>query len=232
MECNLCGNNVFVDFNTRKNVRCEKCNSLERTRLFWMYINNLKLPENPRILHLAPEPGIYKAIADKFRSKNYIVADLFPENFPFVENCKKIDLTNLDDEASEQYDLILHCHVMEHIPCNIAYTLYHLHRILKKNGKHVCIIPFMGGLYDETFQEIGDKERIKRFGQNDHVRRFGKDDISMHLGKVINVPEQFDARDTFSERDLEKANIPKAEWTGFGTSTVLTLNKSDMIFFS
>ncbi|MDB3887360.1 hypothetical protein N9344_00235 [bacterium] len=195
-----------------------------------MYIDNLVLPENPKILHIAPEPGIYKAVANKFKSPNYVVADLFPENFSFVKNCKTIDLTNLDNELTGEYDLIMHCHVMEHIPCNIAYTLYHLHRMLKTNGKHVCIIPFMGGFYDECFQVISDKERIRRFGQNDHVRRFGREDINMHLGKIINVPNQFDARETFSESVLKDANIPEKEWTGFGTSTVLLLNRLDMKF--
>lgn len=232
MICNICGNQSFVDFNNRKGVRCEKCNSLERTRLFWMYLNNIKLDSSKaKILHIAPEQGIYNVFSRKFGKENYIVADLFPEKYSFAENCVRMDLCDLDNEKSEEFDLIIHCHVLEHIPCNIAYTLFHLHRMLKKDGLHICIIPFMSGNYDECFQGISREERIRRFGQHDHVRRFGRDDLSSHLGSILNLPKKFDARENFSVKSLTAANIPEREWSGFGTSTVLQLRKRDMKFF-
>jgi phosphoglycolate phosphatase len=178
-------------------------------------------------LHFAPEKGIYTALLKHVESENYIVADLDPRKYSFAERCLKIDLCNLDDQPSCEYDLILHSHVLEHTPCNIAYTLFHLHRMLKENGRHVCIIPFMGGKYDECFQDLSREERQRRFGQFDHVRRFGKEDVSSHLGKIINLPPCFDATKDFDIKSLCDANIPENHWGGFGIGTVVNLRKSD-----
>ncbi|GAB4360118.1 MAG: hypothetical protein Fur0042_29670 [Cyanophyceae cyanobacterium] len=228
MQCNLCDNGEFTDMNSRKNVKCTQCGSLERTRLLWMYLQNLPLKDDAKVLHLAPEKGIYAALSKRIASGNYIAADLDPKRYPFAEPCVKIDLCNLDDWPSCEYDLILHSHVLEHTPCNIAYTLFHLHRMLKEDGRHVCIIPFMGGKYDECFQDLSGEERQKRFGQYDHVRKFGKKDIPSHLGSIINVPSTFDATRDFDIHLLQEANIPENHWTGFHMGTVLNFSKDDL----
>ena len=227
MKCNICGSNVFTDMKKRKNVRCKKCGSLERTRLLWMYVESLLKDKETKVLHFAPEKGLYHALSKRVESKNYVVADINPKNFPFAKDCISIDLCNLEDQPSCEYDLIIHSHVLEHTPCNVAYTLFHLHRMLKENGRHVCVIPFISGKYDECFQDMSGKERLRRFGQSDHVRRFGKDDISSHLGKVIDISNEFDATESFSIQDLHDANIPEAHWKGFHISTVLNLKKND-----
>jgi hypothetical protein len=227
MKCNLCGNEKFADVNSRKNVKCTKCGSLERTRLLWLYIQVLRLDKNSKVLHLAPEKGLYNELSKSLDSENYIVADFYPKNYSFADRCIRLDLCNLDDQPSCEYDLILHSHVLEHTLCNIAYTLYHLHRMLKGNGRHVCIIPFMGGKYDECFQDLTSEDRQRRFGQHDHVRRFGREDVSSHLGKIINLPSNFDATRDFDIQQLREANIPENHWKGFHIGTVLNLEKND-----
>ena len=227
MKCNLCGNETFSDMNTRKNAKCTECGSLERTRLLWMYLEKLNLDKKTKALHFAPEKGLYNALSQRIDSENYIVADLDPKKYSFANRCQRVDLCNLDDQPSNEYDLIIHLHVLEHTPCNIAYTLFHLHRMLKENGRHVCVIPFMGGKYDECFQNLSNEERERRFGQFDHVRRFGKEDISSHLGKIINIPSNFDATKHFDVKKLRDANIPESHWRGFHIGTVLNLKKND-----
>jgi hypothetical protein len=181
-----------------------------------------------KILHLAPEKGIYDQLKLKTACGNYVTADINPKAYSFSSECAKIDLCDLEHWPSSYFDIITHAHVLEHVPCNIAYPLFHLHRMLKDSGTHLCIIPFMSGKYDECFQDITDEERTKRFGQHDHVRRFGRDDIKMHLGRLVNVPSSFNARDEFSEEILRDANIPESHWEGFHIGTVLSLKKSDM----
>ena len=227
MKCNLCGCSEFVDMNSRKAIKCKNCGSLERTRLLWLYIERLPLNSNSRVLHLAPEKGIYTRLSEKLAAHNYITADYDPGRYAFVERCNKIDLTNMEDWPSNYFDLILHVHVMEHIPCNIAYPLFHLHRMMKRDGVHLCVIPFLGGVYDECFDNMSAGERTRRFGQYDHVRKFGRDGLSTHLGKIINLPTKFDATDDFSESVLSEANIPKSHWKGFHVGTVLSLKKDD-----
>jgi len=198
----------------------------------WMYIKRLNITKKSKILHIAPEKGIYDALYKVAGKKNYITADLKPDLYKFTKNCIRMDLCDLDNQDSYHYDLIIHSHVLEHTPCNIAYTLYHLHRILKKDGVHVCIIPFMPGRYDECFQNITGEERRQRFGQHDHVRKFGNEDIDSHLGKLLHLPDHFDATDSFSEDELREANIPEHFWKGFNASTVLILKRDDMKFLS
>ena len=227
MICNLCGCTEFIDLKSRKAVRCKNCSSLERTRLIWLYIEQLPLNSKSRVLHLAPERGIYNRLSSVISAENYVTADFEPSRHPFAKGCKKIDLTNMEGWLSNQFDLILHVHVMEHIPCNIAYPLFHLHRMLKADGTHLCVIPFSRGIYDECFDEIGNDERTRRFGQFDHVRKFGCDGLSTHLGKLINLPNKFDSTEHFSQETLIDANIPKLHWQGFHSSTVLSLKKDD-----
>lgn len=226
MNCNLCGGEEWLDMNDRVGVRCKKCGSLERTRLLWLYLSRLDLNPNSRVLHVAPERGIYDKLS-ALLGENYIAADYDVSGYSFAKNIVKIDFTNLNDWEGEQFDVIIHSHVMEHIPCNIAYPLFHIHRMLKSNGRHVCIIPFMNGGYDECFEDIGDAARIQRFGQRDHVRKFGRNDIMSHVGAILRLPEVFDATLDFEENDLRQFNIPKTFWRGYTTATVLVLEKGD-----
>lgn len=151
-----------------------------------------------RILHLAPERGIYNRLKPLVGA-GYQTADFNPDHYKSVDpDCFFIDLCELDDQPSDNFDLIIHSHVMEHIPCNMAYTLWNLHRMLKPTGRHVCIIPFLGGYHDETFAEIGGENRARRFGQNDHVRRFGREDLQRGLGAILTLPTTFDQRSAAS----------------------------------
>lgn len=229
-ECNLCGSKSFSDVKNRPLARCRSCGSYERTRLLWLYIEKILSQKiNPRILHIAPELGVYNRISAVIEPDNYTIADFQPANYPFAPNCVPIDLTNLKDWPDRHFDIIIHSHVMEHIACNIAYTLFHLHRMLDENGKHICIIPFSAGGWDESFQLLPSKERTIRFGQSDHIRRFGTDDIYKHLGSVMRLPDSFDATRDFSEDILRNANIPETAWKSFSINSVLVFEKDDYL---
>ena len=214
----------------RTRVRCLECNSLERTRLLWLYLEQLDLVHGMRVLHLAPETALSRKLIERVGAEHFVPADFVPENFPDIGHCRRIDLCHLDSEPSEQYDLIVHSHVLEHVPCTIAYPLFHLHRMLRRGGWHVCVIPFMPGRYEECLEDIGDEERARRFGQSDHVRRFGADDVADHVGKLLRLPAVYDARADIPVDLLIGANVPESVWTGFGTSTVLRLRRDDMVF--
>lgn len=228
--CNLCGSTRFIAMNKRPNARCASCMSLERTRLLYLYLNKLEIPQpGMKVLHFAPEEGLYNAILRVVDVNDYLTADIEPRRFPFAKNIVKFDMCS-DVEALPEghFDLILHSHVLEHIRCNVAYVLFHLHRSLKENGWHVCSIPFLGGFYEEHTGKLDDNEATRRFGQFDHVRRFGRDDLDNSLGKVLNFERDFDATRDFPPDVLQQYNIPEVAWRGLTPHTVLRLRKYDM----
>ena len=227
--CNLCGHTEFVDMNKRIAVKCDRCGSLERTRLLKLYLDQETLDKDTKVLHIAPEKGLYAFLAKKLRPENYLVADFDPRGYSFTQNCLTIDLCNMDEWQSDQFDLVIHSHVLEHTPCNIAYSMFHLSRILKHSGKQICVIPFHTGVWDEQFSSMEDEQRIKRFGQADHVRLFGRNDIPLSLGKVMKLPKAFEAERDFGAEILRQAAIPESQWRGFHGSTILRLNKNDYL---
>jgi phosphoglycolate phosphatase len=228
-KCNICGCMLFGAMKKRKSERCLGCGSYLRTRLLYLYIQHLDIiKKSSTILHLAPERGLYEEISKIVPPSQYIVADYDPSRYSFAKNIQKFDLCHdVEGLPDNHFDLIIHCHVMEHVPCNYSYVLKHLHRSLKEDGWHICVIPFLKGYYDECFAPLSDEEAQKRFGQFDHVRRIGTDDICNTFGRVISIETDFDATKTFSPKVLLEANIPENSWKGLTPNTVLTLRKKD-----
>ena len=243
MQCNICGSTSFTDVNKRnpnrtrrKNVRCSRCGSYERTRVMALFIEHYNLAcQNSRILHIAPEKGL----ARKFYTiagKNCTFVDLNPARllglFLGLFKVKKLDLCkDLESIDDNSYDLIVHSHVMEHLACNYTYVLYHLHRILSQEGTMVCSIPILPGYFDCcTSPGLSDDERRKRFGQWDHTTRFGRSDLHMHLGKIYALNDVYDLTDTFQEDELRACNIPEETcWRGYTPNSVLVLKKTDFL---
>ena len=229
MECNICGNEEFIDMNTRKAVRCSKCNSLERTRIMALFLQyHQAIRAKSRVLHIAPEKGLAEYLYS-IAGNNCTFVDLQPEKFPYLKNIKKLDLCcDLDDIPSQSFDLIIHSHVMEHVPCNYTYVLYQLHRIMSTDANMVCSIPFLSGYYDCCASpKLSDKDREERFGQHDHVRRFGTTDLNMNIGKIYKLEDEYDITKYFAADTLIKYNIPRNMWQGYSPSSVLCLKKQD-----
>ena len=92
MQCNICDGTKFLDFNGRVGIMCVSCKSVERTRLVWMYIERLGLHRDSRILHLAPERGIYDKLTKLVAPGNYDVRDIDPAKYPFAKGIRPLDL--------------------------------------------------------------------------------------------------------------------------------------------
>ena len=231
MECNVCGSQKFKDMRTRKNVQCAACHSLERTRVIALFIQHFYLINSAtKVLHIAPEQGL----ADYFyriAGDNCKFVDLNPENFKSIANMQRMDLCgDLSHIPSDSYDLIVHSHVLEHVPCNYTYVLYHLNRIMSPKGRTVCSIPIMPDYYDcATSPDLSDQERVRRFGQDDHVRRFGRSDLQASLGKVYRLAPEYDITQLFSIEELQRYNIPGNHWKGYTPGSVLLFGKEDFL---
>ena len=231
LSCNICGSTKFVAGRNGRHLECEGCGSNERARLLWLELmRHDLLKPGKRVLHIAPE----RAFAERMHAifgDGYEPVDIDPGLYGFAPNIRKLDL--VEDAAklpSDHYDLVIHSHVMEHIPCNITAILYHLHRSLKSDGKQVCCVPIIrDGHYAENLGPLKPEDATARFGQDDHVRSFGGADIQRTLGMIFALPEEYDVSAEFEEAMLVRHNISRINWRGWSPNSVLVLEKGDLL---
>jgi phosphoglycolate phosphatase len=160
---------------------------LERTRALAYFLDEFELVKPGfRVLHFAPEHAIGKKILNIVGPQNYEAYDLLPELYHSDLNVRKFDLSEPHNLRGERYDLIVHCHILEHIPIYTAVVLWHLQRALTQNGKHIFFLPVLPGMSATDFG-ASDEERTARFGQADHIRKFGFDDLERTIGQVLHL---------------------------------------------
>jgi len=170
MECNICNGTEFVEYKTRGAIRCKNCGSIERNRLVALYLEKfVELRPGLKFLHFAPERTLFPRIAE-ILGPSYHVRDIDVKRYKGLKkggiSVEEFDLCS-DCEAlpGDYYDLIMHNHVMEHIPCNVTAVLWHLHRALAPDGLHMFSVPVVGKAYEESFVDMDPDERTEQFWQ-------------------------------------------------------------------
>lgn len=212
MRCNICGSEVFKDVNGRRNAVCNGCGSYERTRLMKMEVDRLFPKENRsglRCLHIAPEYGLATILRSTFGV--YVPADINVARYAHMAGIRKIDLCDAVSLSSfGTFDLIIHAHVIEHIPCNYTVALVRLHKMLSPCGYQLFSVPIYGDSYEESLARLTPEEATKRFGQFDHVRRFSSRDITQTIGAIFRIEDKPSLRGVYSDSELERNNIPSS----------------------
>ena len=228
-ECNICGSLSL--FQRGRQAICVTCGSDARTRLIWLLLTSRALLRpGLRVLHLAPERAVAGRIG-ALVGGGYDPVDLNPSDFPEVAGIRKLDLAGAAATLPTGcYDLIIHSHVMEHVRCNVTAVLFHLHRALSPDGRQVCSIPITrDSHYAEDLSPLEEDEAIRRFGQSDHVRCFGAFDIQLTLGMIFRLPQTYDLHDEFDAAVLDRYGIHPAMRMGWSPSSVLVLEKADLL---
>lgn len=148
---------------------CPRCLSLERHRLLWLFLTReLRIKEKTlSVLHFAAEPSLRERL-QSLPGIRYLAVDLSPARGQAAVDIAKLGL------KPESFDMILCCHVLEHIPEDRA-ALRELFRVLKPGGTAVLQVPILGETTDEDPRITDPHERLRRFGQEDHVRLYGRD---------------------------------------------------------
>ncbi|NND62394.1 MAG: class I SAM-dependent methyltransferase [Flavobacteriaceae bacterium] len=192
--------------NVRENVLAPGTLSLERHRLFWMYLKNETtfFTENLKVLHFAPEQAFLKRFK-KLKNIDYTTTDLLS---PIAD--VKADICNLPFEDNA-FDFIICNHVLEHIPDDKK-ALSELYRVLAPKGMAILQVPYDRNR-EVTFEDdsITDKaERAKIFGQYDHVRVYGMDYFEKLKRAGFHV-QAVDYTQELSEEEIEKYRLPKGE---------------------
>ena len=139
-ECPLCRAQEFQDFRERQYEYRRGCRAKARTRLTYLFLDRLGvIREGMKALHFAPEPGLRRKLFEIF-GRNYVVADYDPEKLSGFEAGAKENVDLCDPPAHLTVGsliLLLHSHVLEHLPCNWALAFLDIHAALKPTGVHV-----------------------------------------------------------------------------------------------
>jgi phosphoglycolate phosphatase len=200
--CNICGSQRFEGYRGRLTELCANCGSKARHRVAFEIYERLVFPlaaGRARILHFAPEEALHRRL-DAIFGPAYTTADLHPERYLHTQALRIALPDGISIFADGYFDVVLHNHVLEHIPGHYRDHIAALMRIVKPGGLMIFSVP--GPYLDRDSEEGGeflasDAERLARFLQEDHFKLLGADFVR-HLeslaGVVIEPDGMTDAR--------------------------------------
>ena len=190
----------------RENVLAPGTLSLERHRLFWLYLKNETtfFSAPLRVLHFAPE----QAFVQKFKKQKNLTYTTTDLNSPIAD--VKADICDLPFKDNS-FDFIICNHVLEHIPDDTK-AIQELYRVLAPSGTAILQVPY-DAKREITFEDntITDQsERTRIFGQYDHLRVYGMDYFKKLSSIGFNV-NALDYTSGISSDDIERYRLCKGE---------------------
>ena len=190
----------------RENVLAPGTLSLERHRLFWLYLKNETtfFSAPLRVLHFAPE----QAFVQKFKKQKNLTYTTTDLNSPIAD--VKADICDLPFKDNS-FDFIICNHVLEHIPDDTK-AMQELYRVLAPSGTAILQVPY-DAKREITFEDntITDQsERTRIFGQYDHLRVYGMDYFKKLSSIGFNV-NALDYTSGISSDDIERYRLCKGE---------------------
>ena len=163
------GGGIWIDF-SKDEALCIHCGARERHRFVWLYFNrqtDLFNGQPKRTLHVAPEKCFESRLRERLGA-GYITADLMNPRAMV-----RMDITNIE-YPDESFDVIYCSHVLEHVPEDRR-AIKEFHRVLKKRGWAVLLVPIMGERTIEDPSIVHPLDRLRVFGDSTHVRLYGPD---------------------------------------------------------
>ncbi len=179
--CNICGNDELIEYNNKPHEVCTKCHGRARHRIAHVVYSNFLKPladkNVTKVLHLAPEKSLYPLLKDLFGA-GYMPADANPTKYTHTKVLKLFFPKDFEIFPEDYFDVILHNHVLEHIPGHYKNHMNSFFKILKPGGLMIFSVP--GPYFNENTREGGehlatDQERVEKFFQEDHFKIFGRD---------------------------------------------------------
>ena len=190
----------------RENVLAPGTLSLERHRLFWLYLKNETtfFSAPLRVLHFAPE----QAFVQKFKKQKNLTYTTTDLNSPIAD--VKADICDLPFK-NNSFDFIICNHVLEHIQDDTK-AMQELYRVLAPSGTAIVQVPYdvkrTITFEDNTITDQSERTRI--FGQYDHLRVYGMD----YFKKLSSIGFEVNALDYtsgMSSDDIERYRLCKGE---------------------
>lgn len=210
--CPICSSPTFVDYNNRKNALCRGCGALERGRLAWALLERLQcLSDGTHMLNVAPEPFMLSFGLERLGA-SYVPADFSPHLFAkWNVPVRKIDLCGpLIEFEPASFDVVMHNHVLEHIPCDVVSAMRRLCGLVRPGGYHLFSTPIMPNrdTEEDLDPDLPAVERRRRFGQDDHVRMFGGRDFLSLLHAAGMRSGLMPVESLIGQDELERWAIP------------------------
>lgn len=215
VTCPICEKSfvTFLPFGDplRMNARCPSCQSLERHRMLYLFLQQKTdfFSQKHKVLHVAPEKRLMKRF-QKMANLEYITGDKFEGGFDhsYSKDVVYLDLMNISFEENS-FDIVLCSHVLEHIPDDIT-AMKEIFRVLKPGGWAILQVP-LDEERSSTFEDFSITDPVERkalFGQHDHVRVYGRDyaDRLQNAGFQVDIIDFFN---TFSKEDQTKFGLIK-----------------------
>ena len=190
----------------RENVLAPGTLSLERHRLFWLYLKNETtfFSAPLRVLHFAPE----QAFVQKFKKQKNLTYTTTDLNSPIAD--VKADICDLPFKDNS-FDFIICNHVLEHIPDDTK-AMQELYRVLAPSGTAIVQVPY-DAKREITFEDntiTDQRERTRIFGQYDHLRVYGMD----YFKKLSSIGFEVNALNytsSMTSDDIERYRLCKGE---------------------
>ena len=210
VECTVCGSTFrkFLPYgvNSRPNVLCPSCLSLERHRLIWLYLQKQSdfLVKPRKLLHVAPEQCFYTRFR-KYSHIEYVTGDL---ESPIADY--HFDLHDIPFEENS-FDMILCNHVLEHVTDDRR-VMREILRVLRPGGFAILQVP-LEPHRETTYEDpsvTDPRQREIQFGQKDHLRVYGRD-YAGRLRECGFVVEERPVTRDFSEAEITRYRLAPEE---------------------
>jgi hypothetical protein len=163
-----------------------------------------------RVLHFAPEVSLARQLVAVCGS-GYEPVDINPPRYAKLAGVATVTRFDMcEDEPKGVYDLIIHNHVLEHVPCDYGAVLRRLHAAIRPGGGQLFSVPMAAPSYREDLDpSLSKEERTRRFGQYDHLRLFAVSDFAERLGVHVGLDAGYRLTDVLSPAELRRAAIPE-----------------------
>lgn len=231
-RCPICDSRDLRAINGRAHALCGGCGAYERTRLMWLVLEGLIPRQNSwDVLHFAPERGLSSRL-HQAAGGSYRAFDFDPSGFALPHAVVgQIDLCrDARRFPRESVDLIVHSHVLEHLPCSVFPVVAALNDALRPGGFHVFSIPVIGQYYAcDLDPQLPPAERSARYGQPDHMRRFGHGDARSIFADMFGRDVHYSRTIAVERNSLAMAGIPESVMTTVNSHCVLVWRKADVL---
>jgi phosphoglycolate phosphatase len=184
-------------------------------------------PTGLPVYHFAPETAIADILIGKY-GEAYRPADFLPEEYSW----SKIPVMKVDLSKPSQYlpkegvQMLIHSHVLEHIPASVDRVISELNEVVAPGGFHVFQVPIHPGWYREDMSPALSKEaRTERFYQWDHLRVFGTEDFNDRCLSLFRGFERVDLTQVISVEELIDAEVPPSALTKLTGHTPFVFKK-------